>query len=694
MILDLVTETIRVVLEGAVTLNELEWTASWADHDPVGERFTPAGTHGLTNGTTPVDVITSPSANVQRQAKMITVFNSDTADATVVVQKFDGTVTRRWIRALLEPNWSLQWEPGGTWHVYDENGILQIPVGGGGGGGATFFGGMSTGGNTSGNSGVVSGRMVLAGGNNITLSGSTNGASISITISAPNQSNQILSGFALNNTTGQSSSSTLDARSLSFDGRGNVSVGFSAGAVVISGGQSNQQMTLFATGNTTQSSSGTSNASSLIFRGEGIASVGITNGSVVLSVPSPAAQTNQTVGFYALQNTTAQSSSSTWDARSMSFAGMGIVSLGNSAGSGLVISATQSNQAFSAAGGSSAFQTLSFSDNANASWTNNAGQVALTSLRASLFATSNTTQGTSGTANLHSLIFAGAGVASVGVTDGSVVISVPSGGGAGDGGVFAGVSTMGNTAGSTGTVSTGNFVFVGSNGISLSQSTGAAGSAATVTIDAGVLSKWRRADAMSVGASNAANSSASIIGFVLDCPVAASNVLIAGSVSAATQTNTSSAGYVIGWSGVFYTRSGSTLSSINSFSNSTSTFHQSNSTLSVADRRIFTANLASSSLFSMGEYWLMLHVTTTTSGQTSLAKGLSMGLIPSATGVNAIAPANYLGGSVGANSRAVMVGNPATFSTGATRASVAFSDVVGYAAVANVWFELRNYTIW
>lgn len=110
-----------------------------------------------------------------------------------------------------------------------------------------------------------------------------------------------------------------------------------------------------------------------------------------------------------------------------------------------------------------------------------------------LFATSNTTQGTSGTSNASSLIFAGAGIASVGITNGSIVFSVPSGGGGADGGVFAGVSTMGNTAGSTGTVSTGNFVLVGSNGITLSQSTGAASSAATVTIQGyPIASYWER----------------------------------------------------------------------------------------------------------------------------------------------------------------------------------------------------------
>jgi hypothetical protein len=86
---------------------------------------------------------------------------------------------------------------------------------------------------------------------------------------------------------------------------------------------------------------------------------------------------------------------------------------------------SQSNQAFSAAGGSSAFQTLSFSDNAYGSWTNTGGAVALTELRGSFFAAGNTTQSSSGTQNLDAVSFAGSGAISVGVSNGSVVISAP-----------------------------------------------------------------------------------------------------------------------------------------------------------------------------------------------------------------------------------------------------------------------------
>lgn len=129
---------------------------------------------------------------------------------------------------------------------------------------------------------------------------------------------------------------------------------------------------------------------------------------------------------------------------------------------------SQSNQAFSAAGGSSAFQTLGFSDTNGVSFSNSNGSVVATvrtnyassvhDHNATLFATSNTTQSSSGTVNISSIVFAGAGIASVGVTNGSVVISVPSGGGAGDGGNILAAGTR--TAGSNSTV-----LFSNANGV-------------------------------------------------------------------------------------------------------------------------------------------------------------------------------------------------------------------------------------
>ena len=150
---------------------------------------------------------------------------------------------------------------------------------------AQFTGGFSTNGNTAGDTGLVTGRMVLAGGANITLSGSTNAGSITVSIvggaggagdggnfiaagtrtahslstvlfsnangitfgldqvagsivtasyTVPTQTNQTLGIYGSSQTVGQSSSSTYDARSLSFVGRGAVSVGWSNSSLLVS----------------------------------------------------------------------------------------------------------------------------------------------------------------------------------------------------------------------------------------------------------------------------------------------------------------------------------------------------------------------------------------------------------------------------------------------------------------------------
>lgn len=140
---------------------------------------------------------------------------------------------------------------------------------------------------------------------------------------------------------------------------------------------------------------------------------------------------------------------------------------------------SQSNQNVTAANGGFAFQTLSFSNANGISFGTSAGSAITAShngitsqsnQQISAYAVSNTTQSSSGTLNAANMSFAGAGIASVGVSNGSVVISVPAGGGAGDGVVSLGMSTEGNTAGTTGTVSSGRMIFVGSGPISLSQS--------------------------------------------------------------------------------------------------------------------------------------------------------------------------------------------------------------------------------
>ena len=512
--------------------------------------------------------------------------------------------------------------------------LIDVP----GGGGGNFSGGLSNLGNTLGNTGVVSQRLVLAGIGAATLSGSTDGGSATVSISVPAQTAQTLGVYASSQTTGQSSSSTVDARSLTFVGQGGVSVGMSGGSVLISGGagggggnfsagisggntlgqtgtvsqrivfaggnnitlsgstdggsatvtisgpntqnwfsqagvsnlgntagdtgmqgsrlvfagganitvsqataagglgtisivgptQTNQTLGIYAVGNTTgESSSSTRDARSLSFDGAGIVSVGMSAGTLRVS----ATQSAQTLGLYGSSQTTGQSSSSTVDARSLTFVGQGIVSVGLSAGSYL-LSATQSGQAASGQNGSFAFQTLSFSNANNVSFgtsaggaitasipvygTGNVGAISAAGASASagtivfsnsnnvtfgmagntvtasisvpaqtnqtigIYASSQTTgQSSSSTVDARSLTVVGQGGVSVGMSGGSLLISGGAGGGAG---MSAGLSNLGNTQGNTGLV-TGRLVLVGTNNITLSGSTD--GGSITISISGG-----------------------------------------------------------------------------------------------------------------------------------------------------------------------------------------------------------------
>jgi hypothetical protein len=131
---------------------------------------------------------------------------------------------------------------------------------------------------------------------------------------------------------------------------------------------------------------------------------------------------------------------------------------------------SQSNQALSAANGSFTFQTATFANSNGISFSTGtqglyASHNAITSQsnqQVSLYAVGNTTQSSSGTQGAASLSFRGAGVASVGVTGGSVVVSVPAGGG--------GITNINVSAGTTSnnlsalTLSNGGGVSFGLNG--------------------------------------------------------------------------------------------------------------------------------------------------------------------------------------------------------------------------------------
>jgi hypothetical protein len=326
---------------------------------------------------------------------------------------------------------------------------------------STQFQAMTLGGNTAGTTTFNASNnasLFFFGGNNITLSGSGS----SVTISGANAGG---AQTAISSIAGSGGTQTVGM--VSFINSNNLTFGMSTGANTGTMTAS-WALNVSATG-------GTSNAlSGLTFKDSQGVSFGLSTGAGVGTITaSVAAQTNQTVGLYGSSQTTGSASSGTYDARSITFIGAGIVSVGDhstSAGgttTGFIISATQSNQAFSAQGGSSAFQTLAFTNSNNVSFSNTGGSV-WGSYALNVSAPGGTSNALSGItfSNSNGVSFGLSTGAGVGTMTASVAAQSNQSAIKG-----LGASNTGNTAGNTG-LSTGiDWVVAGSNNITISEST-------------------------------------------------------------------------------------------------------------------------------------------------------------------------------------------------------------------------------
>lgn len=699
------------------------------------------------------------------------------------------------------------------------------------GGGAAFSAGIS-GGNTSGDTGTVSNQIVFAGGNNITVSGSTNAGGMSVTISGanaggaqtgisgiqvsnttytsgtvtfqnangisfgssgangisasytvPTQTNQTGGIYFTAQTTGQSSSSTYDLRTLSVVGDGIVSAGWSNGTVRISATQSNQAFSAGAASSTFQtltfqdsnglsfsnnggairvsyttpvvsnaiqsvgSATGSGTNTSRFAADDhvhaGVFSMGVSTGgntagdtrvdvgrfvlvggnNITLSQGTAANGLNtitisagagggvNTGTFYATGNTT-RSSTGTIALSSIIINGSGGVSAGISNGSVIVHGPDLTSLSVTGA--------LSASSNGST--------ISLGVGTVTASATSNTTQGSSGTINLNGLIFQGAGAASVGISNGSVVISAPNAGAGnvtfsagansaglasvvfsnsngvsfglngstitasaagGGGGVGLGVSTMGNTAGTTGTVTTGNVALVGSGVVSLSQSS--SGSNATISILAPATSSLVGASGISISTNGSTISvyNPPMSGFnpyagiekqagqygqasLRFDPVRAPNFVMDRIVIPLINTNSSnsSGSHTLSfWVGL-YSRNASTLSLVFSASSSTALTHSGTggSYSLYSGNRLFT--IAASQTITQGDYWVGF-VSRTTSGGTN---GSYSNLIASNIASNFL---GHFGSSHNTTVQLTLGQGVYTATTSGIPGSVAFSEIRG-----------------
>jgi len=118
-----VTESIDAVLSGAVTTNQLVCYAAYRDITTTA--YTPGSERSVTNDTTDITLVASPAAATQRVIDYASVYNNDTASATVTI-KYDigGTESTLW-KGTLAVGEKVEYVEGVGFRVLDNTGVVK-----------------------------------------------------------------------------------------------------------------------------------------------------------------------------------------------------------------------------------------------------------------------------------------------------------------------------------------------------------------------------------------------------------------------------------------------------------------------------------------------------------------------------------------------------------------------------------------
>lgn len=130
MILSANTHALEILLSGAVSTTELDWFVAYADK--ASNVMTPGSSSGTTTGATSVQIVAPPAASHQIKITFLSVWNTDTASATVTVRRdVSGTNTVVY-RATLAAGEQLVYIDERGFVVYATTGLEKGGASGGG----------------------------------------------------------------------------------------------------------------------------------------------------------------------------------------------------------------------------------------------------------------------------------------------------------------------------------------------------------------------------------------------------------------------------------------------------------------------------------------------------------------------------------------------------------------------------------
>lgn len=128
IILTETTDSIQVVLGATVTANQLKCMTSWRDIVASPASYTPGRTLADTNNTTDVSIVASPASSTQRVVDFISIFNTDTVNATVTI-KFDASGTEYTLfKTTLATGEKIEYQEGQGFKVIANSGAVKQSI--------------------------------------------------------------------------------------------------------------------------------------------------------------------------------------------------------------------------------------------------------------------------------------------------------------------------------------------------------------------------------------------------------------------------------------------------------------------------------------------------------------------------------------------------------------------------------------
>lgn len=126
IVLSQTTDNLQVVLDGAITTNQLECMVSWRDR--TSTTFTADRTVTTTNNTTDVTIAAAPAASTQRVIDFISIYNKDTVNAVVTVKLDDNGTEYILCKVTLATTERLQYQEGVGFQVFASTGAVKQSI--------------------------------------------------------------------------------------------------------------------------------------------------------------------------------------------------------------------------------------------------------------------------------------------------------------------------------------------------------------------------------------------------------------------------------------------------------------------------------------------------------------------------------------------------------------------------------------